>query len=113
VKAGGGPYTAQTDPGVASVRAIYAYYKTHGIGTFVMGASFRNAGEIEALAGCDRLTIAGAARCARGGPRGKILSLFEPATEVSQRKSRQAKRIRQDGETAGGRKSDCDRLRSL
>ena len=58
VKAGGGPYTAETDPGVASVRAIYAYYKTHGIGTFVMGASFRNAGEIEALAGCDRLTIA-------------------------------------------------------
>src|SRR5215467_10967767 len=58
VKAGGGPYTAQTDPGVASVRSIYAYYKTHGIGTFIMGASFRNVGEIEALAGCDRLTIA-------------------------------------------------------
>jgi transaldolase len=37
VKAGGGPYTAETDPGVASVRAIYAYYKSHGIGTFVMG----------------------------------------------------------------------------
>ncbi len=58
VKAGGGPYTAETDPGVQSVRAIYAYYKTHGIRTLVMGASFRNAGEIEALAGCDRLTIA-------------------------------------------------------
>jgi transaldolase len=58
VKAGGGPYTAETDPGVASVRAIHAYYKAHGIGTAVMGASFRNAGEIEALAGCDRLTIA-------------------------------------------------------
>lgn len=57
VKAGGGPYTAQTDPGVLSVRRIYAYYKAHGIGTVVMGASFRNAGEIEALAGCDRLTI--------------------------------------------------------
>jgi transaldolase len=58
VKAGGGPYTAETDPGVQSVGSIYAYYKTHGIRTLVMGASFRNTGEIEALAGCDRLTIA-------------------------------------------------------
>jgi transaldolase len=57
VKAGGGPYTAETDPGVVSVRNIYAYYKTWGISTVVMGASFRNTGEIEALAGCDRLTI--------------------------------------------------------
>src|SRR6202521_991688 len=58
VKAGGGPYTAETDPGVQSVRNIYAYCKAHGPGTAVMGASFRNTGEIEALAGCDRLTIA-------------------------------------------------------
>ena len=57
VKAGGGPYTAETDPGVVSVRNIYAYYKTYGIKTVVMGASFRNTGEIESLAGCDRLTI--------------------------------------------------------
>jgi transaldolase len=57
-KAGGGPYTGETDPGVLSVRQIYSYYKTHGIKTVVMGASFRNIGEIEALAGCDRLTIA-------------------------------------------------------
>ena len=57
VKAGGGPYVAETDPGVLSVRAIYAYYKTYGVPTVVMGASFRNVGEIEALAGCDRLTI--------------------------------------------------------
>lgn len=54
---GGGPYDAESDPGVLSVRAIYAYYKAHGVTTVVMGASFRNAGEIEALAGCDRLTI--------------------------------------------------------
>lgn len=54
---GGGPYTPDDDPGVVSVRTIYAYYKAHGIDTVVMGASFRNAGEIEALAGCDRLTI--------------------------------------------------------
>tara|TARA_R100000005_G_scaffold94241_1_gene71634 strand:- start:9250 stop:10203 length:954 start_codon:yes stop_codon:yes gene_type:complete len=45
------------DPGVQSVRRIYRYYKTHGYPTVVMGASFRNVGEIEALAGCDRLTI--------------------------------------------------------
>jgi transaldolase len=57
VKAGGGPYTGDTDPGVTSVRSIYAYYKAYGIKTVVMGASFRNTGEIEALAGCDRLTI--------------------------------------------------------
>jgi transaldolase len=57
VKNGGGPYTGETDPGVQSVRRIYAYYKTHDLKTVVMGASFRNAGEIEALAGCDRLTI--------------------------------------------------------
>ncbi|MBM6594765.1 transaldolase [Microvirga pudoricolor] len=57
VKAGGGPYTGETDPGVLSVRRIYESYKAQGIGTVVMGASFRNIGEIEALAGCDRLTI--------------------------------------------------------
>lgn len=45
------------DPGVQSVRRIYRYYKQHGYATVVMGASFRNTGEIEALAGCDRLTI--------------------------------------------------------
>lgn len=58
VKATGQSYTAETDPGVLSVQAIYGYYKAHGIDTVVMGASFRNIGEIEALAGCDRLTIA-------------------------------------------------------
>lgn len=57
VKASGKSYTAETDPGVLSVRAIHNYYKTHGVKTIVMGASFRNTGEIEALAGCDRLTI--------------------------------------------------------
>ena len=57
-KRDGKTYTGETDPGVKSVREIYAYYKTHGIKTVVMGASFRNLDEIEALAGCDRLTIA-------------------------------------------------------
>lgn len=50
-------YTAEEDPGVISVRHIYNYYKQNGYKTVVMGASFRNIGEIEALAGCDRLTI--------------------------------------------------------
>ena len=45
------------DPGVVSVTHIYNHYKTHGYDTVVMGASFRNTGQIEALAGCDRLTI--------------------------------------------------------
>src|SRR5690606_3324944 len=45
------------DPGVLSVAHIFNYYKQHGYKTIVMGASFRNIGEIEQLAGCDRLTI--------------------------------------------------------
>lgn len=45
------------DPGVQSVQAIYNFYKKHGIATEVMGASFRNVGQITALAGCDLLTI--------------------------------------------------------
>jgi transaldolase len=45
------------DPGVRSVRAIFHHYKKHGIATEVMGASFRNTGQITALAGCDLLTI--------------------------------------------------------
>ena len=53
----GTEYTQETDPGVVSVRSIYAYYKEHGYKTVVMGASFRNTGELIALAGCDRLTV--------------------------------------------------------
>ncbi|MCB1490395.1 MAG: transaldolase [Rhodobiaceae bacterium] len=56
-KSTGQTYTAENDPGVESVKRIYAHYKAHGIETVVMGASFRNTGQIEALAGCDRLTI--------------------------------------------------------
>jgi transaldolase len=48
----------EDDPGVASVTRIYNYYKKHGYKTQVMGASFRKAGQITALAGCDLLTIA-------------------------------------------------------
>ena len=57
VARGEGPFGADTDPGVNLVRTIYGAYKSAGFTTVVMGASFRNVGEIEALAGCDRLTI--------------------------------------------------------
>lgn len=50
-------YAPDDDPGVKSVRSIYEYYKSNGIDTVVMGASFRNTDQIKALAGCDRLTI--------------------------------------------------------
>jgi transaldolase len=50
-------FEPESDPGVVSVTRIYNYYKQHGYETVVMGASFRNTGEIEQLAGCDRLTI--------------------------------------------------------
>lgn len=53
----GKEYQGADDPGVQSVRAIYNYYKKFGYQTEVMGASFRNRGEILALAGCDLLTI--------------------------------------------------------
>ncbi|BDY03569.1 MULTISPECIES: transaldolase [unclassified Ferrimonas] len=53
----GKEYSAAEDPGVLSVSNIYDYYKRHGYQTVVMGASFRNTGEILELAGCDRLTI--------------------------------------------------------
>src|ERR1700742_4698777 len=54
----GKDYTGADDPGVQSVTTIYNYYKKFGYKTQVMGASFRNIGEIEELAGCDLLTIA-------------------------------------------------------
>jgi transaldolase len=53
----GKDYAATEDPGVLSVKAIYSYYKKFGHATEVMGASFRNIGEIQELAGCDLLTI--------------------------------------------------------
>ncbi|CDK25800.1 unnamed protein product [Kuraishia capsulata CBS 1993] len=53
----GKSYEASEDPGVQSVSEIFSYYKKFGYSTIVMGASFRNVGEIKALAGCDYLTI--------------------------------------------------------
>ena len=56
-KAEGRDFVGAEDPGVRSVSRIYQYYKANGFQTVVMGASFRNLGQIEQLAGCDRLTI--------------------------------------------------------
>ena len=56
-KAEGRDFVGAEDPGVQSVSRIYQYYKANGYDTVVMGASFRNLGQIEQLAGCDRLTI--------------------------------------------------------
>ena len=51
-------YPDDQDPGVLSVKRIFNYYKKFGYKTIIMGASFRNVGEILELSGCDRLTIA-------------------------------------------------------
>jgi transaldolase len=80
VKNEGKTFTAETDPGVISVRNIYAYYKSYGVETVVMGASFRNTGEIEALAGCDRLTIAPALLDTLAKDEGKLARVLDPET---------------------------------
>ena len=79
-KAEGRTFAADEDPGVLSVRAIYAYYKRHGYNTVVMGASFRNQGEIESLAGCDRLTIAPALLESLAKDQGMLVRQLDAAT---------------------------------
>lgn len=77
----GHDFAAEEDPGVLSVRTIYDYYKTYGYPTIVMGASFRNMGEIVALAGCDRLTIAPALLEELAANQGQLLrKLADPGT---------------------------------
>ncbi|PJA31950.1 MAG: transaldolase [Zetaproteobacteria bacterium CG_4_9_14_3_um_filter_53_7] len=71
----GRDYAVAEDPGVLSVQNIYRYYKRHGYGTEVMGASFRNVGEILELAGCDRLTISPA-----------LMQELDASTEALERK---------------------------
>ncbi len=75
--------TPQDDPGVQSVTRIYNFYKQHGYQTVVMGASFRNAGEIEALAGCDRLTISPALLEELAADEGELPRQLDPATANS------------------------------
>ena len=90
MKAEGKTYTAETDPGVLSVTAIYSYYKALDIKTVVMGASFRNTGEIEALAGCDRLTIAAPLLEALAKDQGTLTRRLNPAPAVSPKPARLA-----------------------
>ncbi len=74
-------YTANSDPGVASVQEIYKYYKANDYPTVVMGASFRNLGEIEALAGCDRLTISPELLNALATDSGPLSRQLEPSMD--------------------------------
>ena len=80
----GKTYTGETDPGVLSVRQIYSYYKAYGIKTVVMGASFRNIGEIEALAGCDRLTISPDLLKKLADDQGELIRQLDPAKAAKQ-----------------------------
>ncbi|KTQ95755.1 transaldolase [Aureimonas ureilytica] len=79
-KSTGKTYGPEEDPGVLSVRSIYDYYKSNGIKTVVMGASFRNVGEIEALAGCDRLTISPALLKELANDQGTLERKLSPET---------------------------------
>jgi transaldolase len=80
VKAEGRTFTPEEDPGVHSVRQIYAAYKSAGIKTIVMGASFRSTGEVEALAGCDRLTISPALLAELDKDQGELIRKLSPDT---------------------------------
>ncbi|NLS11679.1 transaldolase [Vibrio sp. SM6] len=70
----GHDFAPQDDPGVISVTNIYKYYKTYEYPTVVMGASFRNIGEILELAGCDRLTIAPALLAELEAEQGEVVA---------------------------------------
>jgi transaldolase len=74
-------YAPAEDPGVLSVTKIYEYYKTHGYKTEVMGASFRNVGEITELAGCDLLTIAPKLLAELEAMQGSLPRKLDPATK--------------------------------
>jgi transaldolase len=79
VKAEGRQFEAEEDPGVLSVRRIYDYYKAYGIDTVVMAASFRNTGEVLALAGCDRMTVSPALLEKLDAETGTLVRRLDPA----------------------------------
>ncbi|MGF1768247.1 transaldolase [Enterovibrio makurazakiensis] len=83
----GRDFEASEDPGVQSVSAIYDYYKSHGYNTVVMGASFRNIGEILELAGCDRLTISPDLLQVLSEEQGEVVQKLSDDVEVQQRPS--------------------------
>jgi len=75
-------YAPHEDPGVVSVTKIYDYYKRHGHKTEVMGASFRNTGEITELAGCDLLTIAPSLLAELEAAKGTLPRKLDPDKEA-------------------------------
>lgn len=81
----GRDFSASEDPGVHSVTKIYNYYKQHGYNTVVMGASFRNTGEILELAGCDRLTISPALLEELEQAEGVVVEKLVASTELTQK----------------------------
>jgi len=78
-------FTPENDPGVESVTFIYNHYKKHGYPTIVMGASFRNLGEILQLAGCDRLTISPQLLQELSETQGEVIRQLKPATELNEK----------------------------
>lgn len=78
----GRDFEASEDPGVKSVTNIYNYYKQHGYKTVVMGASFRNTGEILELAGCDRLTISPQLLQELEDSQGEVVQKLKPAQTI-------------------------------
>lgn len=86
-------FSGSRDPGVQSVSQIYNYYKQHGYNTIVMGASFRNTGEIESLAGCDKLTISPALLSeleSDSSPLPRVLSADEATTSIEKVQTNEA-----------------------
>ncbi len=81
----GRDFEPSEDPGVLSVTKIYNYYKEHGYNTVVMGASFRNIGEILELAGCDRLTISPQLLQELSDADGEVVRKLNPDVSVQER----------------------------
>jgi transaldolase len=79
----GREFTAEDDPGVQSVRRIYTYYKRFGYETEVMGASFRNIGQVLGLAGCDLLTISPELLQQLAQSRAEVVRQLDPAAARS------------------------------
>jgi transaldolase len=84
VKTEGKTFTPETDPGVLSLKEIYAYCKAYSAKTIVMGASFRNKAQIEAVAGCDSLTIAPALLEELAKDSGPLPHQLDPETAAAQ-----------------------------
>ncbi|HKJ94650.1 MAG TPA: transaldolase [Gammaproteobacteria bacterium] len=81
----GSNYAPDEDPGVLSVRSIYDYFKSHGLETVVMAASFRTTGQVEALAGCDRLTISPALLEELDSAPGEVPQALDPEKSAAKR----------------------------